>query len=611
MGCVKKNQMVVEVQAEALAAEEAAAAAEAVERELRRKEKRKRQSAATEVVANVEADDEHAVASAEAAERKQKKKEEKRKRKAAEVEATTAAQAEVEEQVVLQEHSTKKKKKDVPGATSTVGSSTIDKVKKFKDHSSHPFYKDNNVTVADVPAPKPATTFADSMLGDKITSYLQQKFKDGSPSLIQSVSWPLIMQGHDVFGIAKTGSGKTLAYMLPFLARSESGPVAKTKKTQPRLVCMAPTKELVQQIAAVGDEFSKLFGENKYPVQCIIGGMPKWEQTDSIKRKGCDICIASPGRLLDLVENDLALDLSKTECLVLDEADRMLDDGFIMTMRKISEYCVQPARQTVLFSATWPLEVSKLATGLICQEAAMHPATITVMRKGDSASNKNGDINTEDKLQLNDAITQEVHVLKDWKPKWNMLTKELDKHSQKKIIVFGLVKKEVAKIEDWLNAARYKCKAIQGDMTQYARTAALDDFKENKVRILVATDVAARGLDIPDVDVVINYTFPLTCEDWVHRTGRTGRAGKKGLAVTFFNESGEFNEVNHCFDIIRLLEAGNQVVPPALKTLNSKTFTATKKKGHALYGNFFKTPEEMAKLEKKKVHVTFDNSDSE
>lgn len=241
----------------------------------------------------------------------------------------------------------------------------------------------------------------------------------------------------------------------------------------------------------------------------------------------------------------------------------------------------------------------------------MQPATITVMRRGESAVNKDGDINTEDKLQLNDSITQEVHVLKDWKQKWSLLTQELDKHAKKKIIVFGLVKKEVAKLEDWMNAGRYKCKAIQGDMTQPARNAALEDFKQNKVRILVATDVAARGLDIPDVDVVINYTFPLTCEDWVHRTGRTGRAGKKGLAVTFFDESGAFNEVNHCFDIIRLLEAGKQVVPPALKELNSKTFTATKKKGHALYGNFFKSPELMAQLEKKKVHVTFDNSDSE
>jgi len=482
--------------------------------------------------------------------------------------------------------------------------------KKFKDHSAHPFYVENNVTVSDVPAPEPATTFAAAGLGDIITPYLEKKFKGGVPSPIQSVSWPLILQGHDVFGIAKTGSGKTLAYVLPFLTKSEAGPVVKTNKNQPRMVCLAPTKELVQQIAAVAEEFCGILG-NKYPVQCIIGGMPKWEQKQSINEKGCALCIASPGRLLDMVENDQALDLKKTECLVLDEADRMLDDGFIMTMRKISEYCALPTRQTVLFSATWPIEVSKLATGLICSEASMQPATITVMRKGESATGKDGSINTEDKLQLNDAITQEVIVLKDYKPKRDLLKKKLDLHSKKKIIVFGLVKKEVSGLESRLNSAGYSCKAIQGDMMQTARTAALQAFKDDKVRILVATDVAARGLDIPDVDVVINYTFPLTCEDFVHRTGRTGRAGKKGLAITFFDETGGFDEKNHCFNLIRLLEGTKQVVPPELKKLDSNTFTATKKKGHALYGNFYKSPEVMAALEKKKVHVTFDASDSE
>merc|ERR1719253_1196650 len=567
------------------------------------------QEAAAE--AEAEADVEDVATAAEAADRKQKKKEKKRKmRLEAEAEAAKAAEMQVEEEPAVQPEQPKKKKKKVDSPPETAPTAIVKKTK-FKDHSSHQFYADNNVSVSDVPAPLPATSFADSGLGATITSHLQSKFKGGVPSPIQSVSWPLIMQGHDVFGIAKTGSGKTLAFLLPFLARSESGPVASTKKNQPRLLCLAPTKELVMQIAAVAEEFSNLLGADKYPVQCIIGGMPKHEQKDSIKRKGCDICIASPGRLLDLVENDMAIDLAKIECLVLDEADRMLDDGFIMTMRKITEFCLEPKRQTVLFSATWPIEVSKLATGLICHESSMHPATITVMRKGESAKDADGNVNTEDKLQLNDAITQQVHVLKDWKQKWTLLTKELDKHKQKKLIVFGLVKKEVARIEERMNSSGYKCHAIQGDMTQPARTAALEAFKANKVRILVATDVAARGLDIPDVDVVINYTFPLTCEDWVHRNGRTGRAGKKGLAVTFFNESGEFNEVNHCFDIIRLLEGVKSPVPPELKALDSKTFTATKKKGHALYGNFFKSPEEMAKLEKKKVHVTFDNSDSE
>lgn len=599
MGCESKNPKVVGE--EALAEGETAEAVAA--RKQRKIEKRKRkQEAAAEAEAAEAAE---AAAAAEAAESKRKRKEEKKRKRMQEAGAVAEAAEEPAE-----EPEQPKKKKKKTGTTPVVAAETAPKAK-FKDHSSHPFYKENNVTVSDCPAPQPATTFAESMLGDTITSYLQQKFKGGAPSPIQSVSWPLLMQGHDVFGIAKTGSGKTLAFVLPFLARSESGPAVKTNKNQPRLLCLAPTRELVQQIAAVGDEFSDVLGAGKYPVQCITGGMPKYEQVKSIKTKGCVICAASPGRMLDLVENDMALDLAKVECFVLDEGDRMLDDGFIQTIRKISEYCLEPKRQTVLFSATWPLEVSKLASGLICKDACMQAATITVMRKGESAVSADGNINTEDKLQLNDSIKQEVHVLKDWKQKWSLLTKEFDKHAGKKIIVFGLVKKEVATLEQKMNNGGYTCQAIQGDMSQPARTAALEAFKADKVRILVATDVAARGLDIPDVDVVINYTFPLTCEDWVHRTGRTGRAGKKGLAVTFFNETGEFNEINHCFDIIRLLDSVKQPVPPELKTLDSKTFTATKKKGHALYGNFYKSPEEMAKLEKKKVHVTFDNSDSE
>jgi len=585
MGCARKNEEAMEV-------EETDAVAAAAKKQ--RKQERKKLREAAEAAAAAEADE--ATAAAEA---KRKRKQEK-KRKRAEAEAAEAAEAPAEQP--------KKKKKQTDLLAAAPAATAL---KKFKDHSSHPYYKEHNVTVSDVPAPLPATTFAESMLGDKITTYLQTKFKGGTPSPIQSVSWPLILQGHDVFGIAKTGSGKTLAFLLPFLAKSESEPARSTKKNQPRLLALAPTKELVQQIAEVAVEFSNLLGADKYPVQCIIGGMPKWEQKESIKNKGCDILIASPGRVLDLVENDQAIDLSKIQLLILDEADRMMDDGFIMPMRSLSQYCTDPKRQTVLFSATWPLEVSQLARGLICTEAAMFPATVIIMRKGESGVGEDGSINTEDKLQLNDSNKQEVHVLKDWKQKWSMLTRELDKHSGKKIIVFGLVKKEVARIEERMNSSGYPCVAIQGDMTQPARNAAFEQFKSSKVKILVATDVAARGLDIPDVEVVLNYTFPLTVEDWVHRTGRTGRAGKKGLAITFFNEAGEFNEINHCFDIIRLLESVKQPVPPELKLLDSKTFTATKKKGHALYGNFFKTPEEMARLEKKKVHVSFADSDDE
>eukprot|EP00392_Amoebophrya_sp_AT5.2_P012118 g12213.t1 len=387
------------------------------------------------------------------------------------------------------------------------------------------------------------------------------------------------------------------------------------------MVCLAPTKELVQQIAEVANEFTKQLNIN-LTVHCIIGGVPKYEQIQKIKSSACDLVIATPGRLLDLVENDQVLNLSKCEYFILDEADRMLDDGFILSIRKIADYCTGGSdgtkgdsnkarkieRQTVLFSATWPMEVNKLARGLLPEARRKDPVTITVMRKGDVICDPEN-INTEDKLQLNDAISQKIHVLEDGRPKWNLLLKTLRANEGKKVLIFGLYKKEVANMETWLKGEGFAIRALQGDMMQDKRTQAIEDFKSNKIRLLVATDVAARGLDIKDIDMVINYTFPLTCEDFVHRCGRTGRAGRKGQAVTFFNSTGEHKEREHCFDIIRLLEGAKQPVPEELRKINANTFTATKKKSHGMYGDFFKSAEEMEKLSKKKVQMTFSDSE--
>jgi len=426
------------------------------------------------------------------------------------------------------------------------------------------------------------------------------------PSLIQSTSWPVMMKGNDVFGIAKTGSGKTLAFTLPFIAKSEMG-IFKTHKVgnQPRMVCVAPTKELAMQIAEVTEEFgnSKCVKGN-YPTVCVIGGVPKGEQARKIRSTGCDICVATPGRLLDVVENDGILDLSKTQWLVLDEADRMLDMGFIDNMRSLARLCPENQRQTLLFSATWPMEVNRLARSLIKKDGVV--ATITCGKKGANDSVENDG----DKLSLNDAITQDVRVVTR-NQKWDMLMEQLNKNRGKKIIIFGLFKKEVANLENWLNQSGHKCVALQGDMVQAKRTQAIQDYKANKVRLLVATDVAGRGLDIPDIDIVINHTFPLTIEDFVHRCGRTGRAGKKGHAVTFYNPDGDMEEKKHCWDLMRLLQDAKQPVPEALRVVESNTFTATKKKAHSIYGNHFKSEEEMAKLQSKKVVMTFEDSDSD
>lgn len=292
----------------------------------------------------------------------------------------------------------------------------------------------------------------------------------------------------------------------------------------------------------------------------------------------------------------------------------MLDMGFIGDMRKLAGLCCKTSRQTMLFSATWPASVRKLALELIKRPDEV--VTVTAGRRKvthDEEGNAvdNDDIVTEDKLQLNDSIKQEVHVMENDRGKWDLLVSTLNKNTGKKIIIFGLYKKEVARLENWLLQTGYKIVALQGDMTQPARTAAITDFKSGKIKMLIATDVAGRGLDIPDVEVVINYTMPLTMEDFVHRCGRTGRAGKKGNAISFFNSGGEHNEVEKVFPLIKLLEGAKQAVPEKLKSLDKKTFTATKKKACPIYGHFAKSEAEMAELEKKRVTLVFSDSDDE
>lgn len=340
--------------------------------ELKKKKKKAKKSPEPEpaVAAPVEP---AAAAPAEKAEKK-KKKNKKSSSDDVPVASETASPTPIPES--SPEKSEKKKKKNKLSTeeklaqASAAASQLSDSKKASGDHASHPFYKEHNIIVTGRPSPKPATSFDESGLPKQISDYCVKKFgKDGKPSLIQAVAWPLIMNGEDVFGIAKTGSGKSLAFVLPYLARrlneADSSSSKKEKKHYPKLVCMAPTKELVQQIAEVCEEFCKVLSI-ELNVHCIIGGVPKHEQISKIRGKPCDVVIATPGRLLDLVENDQVLNLSKCEYLILDEADRMLDDGFILSIRKIEEYCGnRDTRQTVLFSATWPMEVNKLARGLI------------------------------------------------------------------------------------------------------------------------------------------------------------------------------------------------------------------------------------------------------
>jgi ATP-dependent RNA helicase DBP3 len=437
----------------------------------------------------------------------------------------------------------------------------------------------------------------------KLSKYMEGKFE--KPTAIQACCWPIIMQRSDVCGIARTGSGKTMAFAMPYLSMSVKGVLTVFEQPcqTPRFVTMAPTRELAMQISEVCKDLTEALaggGVDHYPVQCVYGGVPKREQRAALRSTGVDMLVACPGRLMDLAE-DGSLDLGSVQYLVLDEADRMLDMGFIDTVKNLISKMPQTGkRQTVMFSATWPASVHQLATQFLREP--IHVG-IGSMDEG---------------LAANTSIKQEVEVLRNEKDKPTRLLHYLKQHHKpgKKIIIFGLYKKETAWLETFLWEKGYdKVVALQGDMTQDKREKAIADFKAAKLSPLIATDVASRGLDVQDVELVINYTFPLTIEDYVHRIGRTGRAGKKGLAICFFcpDSKGVQDEKSHAGDLAKVLRDAKQPVPADLEAVanTSGGNKATKKKAHPLFGNHFKSAEQMAALEAKKVHTTFADSDDE
>jgi len=469
-------------------------------------------------------------------------------------------------------------------------------------------YFEANVVKVHVPEGKevditPLAGFKAKGFPKRLIKHCQAKFD--KPTVIQACCWPLILQGSDVCGIAKTGSGKTLAFAIPYLSMSAKGllTVFEQPTASPRFVAMAPTRELAMQITEVCKDLTASLAQgdaDQFPVLCVYGGVPKREQRDVIRGTGTDMLIATPGRLQDLSDEN-TLDLTHVQYLVLDEADRMLDMGFIDVVKGLIGLMPdRTTRQTVMFSATWPQSVHHLSKQFL--NDPVHVG-IGSMDEG---------------LAANTSIRQEVEVMSDTKEKTGRLLQLLKTHYKpdKKIIIFGLYKKETAWLETFLWEKGYdKVIALQGDMSQDKRTAAIADFKQTKKTPLIATDVASRGLDVDDVELVINYTFPLTIEDYVHRIGRTGRAGKKGLAITFFcpTSKGAQDEKAHAADIVKVMSDAKNPVPEALQALanTSGGVKATKKKAHPLFGAHFKSEAQMAALEAKKVHTTFDDSDDD
>ncbi|KAI5308852.1 RNA-dependent ATPase [Ascosphaera atra] len=407
------------------------------------------------------------------------------------------------------------------------------------------------------------------------TAAISQPFKSFSkPTSVQSITWPYLFAGRDVIGVAETGSGKTLAFGLPCVRKVVAINAAHSS-TRLSAVIVTPTRELAVQIY---DQL-KAFSAAGVHTACIYGGASKDDQRAALRN--ASIAVATPGRLKDLL-GDGSVDLKKIKYLVLDEADRMLDKGFEQDIKEIIAATPSKKRQTVMFTATWPQSVRKLAATFMTD-----PVTITI--GGDASAD----------LRANTRIKQIVEVV-DPRDKEQRLLSLLSKYQRgkdklDKILIFCLYKKEAMRIERFIRAKGFNVAGIHGDLSQAERFRSLEGFKSGAVPLLVATDVAARGLDIPAVKLVLNVTFPLTVEDYVHRIGRTGRAGADGLAITLFTE----NDKTHSGGLINVLKGANQDVPDNLM----KFGTTVKKKQHGSYGAFYKDVDTMQKATK----ITFDD----
>ncbi|HKM18550.1 MAG TPA: DEAD/DEAH box helicase, partial [Aliarcobacter sp.] len=342
-----------------------------------------------------------------------------------------------------------------------------------------------------------------------------------TPTPIQTESIPVILSKKDVLAAAQTGTGKTAGFTLPLLELLNKN-YSKDKKSFVKALILTPTRELATQVAQSVEVYGKYL---PFKSAVIFGGVGINPQK-AILKKGVDIITATPGRLLDLVSQD-CLDLSKVEFLVLDEADRMLDMGFIHDIKKILSI-LPKQRQNLLFSATFSPEIKKLADGLL-----KTPVLIEVS-KANSTSHK---------------VEQTVHHV-DKERKKELLIHLLNKNSWKQVLVFTRTKHGANKLSEALIKDKITSAAIHGNKSQGARTKALDDFKAGTVRVLVATDIAARGIDIDQLPHVINFELPNVPEDYVHRIGRTGRAGNSGDAISLVC----IDEHDYLFGIEKLIK---------------------------------------------------------
>ncbi|KAK3108954.1 hypothetical protein FSP39_019665 [Pinctada imbricata] len=394
------------------------------------------------------------------------------------------------------------------------------------------------IRVSGFAPPKPVSSFGHFGFDENLISAIR-KSEFTQPTPIQAQGIPIALSGRDIIGIAKTGSGKTAAFLWPLLVH-----IMDQKELEPGDgpigLILAPTRELSQQIYHEAKKFGKVYNIN---VVCAYGGGSMWEQTKACQ-EGAEIIVATPGRLIDLVKKK-ATNLTRVTYLVFDEADRMFDMGFEPQVRSIANH-VRPDRQTMLFSATFRKRVEKLARDIL-----IDPIRVVQGEAGEA----------------NEDITQIVEVLPVGPAKWTWLIKRLVEFTTMgSVLIFVTRKANSEELATNLKARDFDVGLLHGDMTQMERNEVISSFKKKEMPILVATDVAARGLDIPSIKTVVNYDVARDIDTHTHRIGRTGRAGEKGFAYTLITDK----DKEFAGSLVRNLEVASQHVPHALLEIAEK-----------------------------------------
>lgn len=419
--------------------------------------------------------------------------------------------------------------------TSDISKMTSDQVKQYREEL-------DNIKIRGINCPKPIKKWSQIGLSLKVIDILK-KLQYEKPTPIQAQAIPSIMSGRDIIAIAKTGSGKTLAYLLPMFRHiadqrsliSNEGPIA---------LILTPTRELAVQVVIECNKFSRPL---KYRSVCAYGGSAIKDQIADLKR-GAEIVVCTPGRLIDLLcaNSGRVVNLKRVTFLVIDEADRMFDMGFEPQVMKIIQN-IRPDRQTVLFSATFPRQMEGLARKILA-----NPLEIVVGGKSIVCSD----------------ITQIIHVIEEGK-KFHKLLQVLgqwyDQYHLTRVLIFVDRQDAADDLFKSLITRGYLCTSIHGGKDQSDRDSSISDFRSGAIPILIATSVAARGLDVKELNLVINYDCPNHMEDYVHRVGRTGRAGRKGTAITFITP----DQGKYAIDLIKAMKSSgdDNTIPTELQIM--------------------------------------------